>query len=471
MENSKLVQLLRTLDATELKAFDRYVTQRYSEHEPAKALFEHICSFAPGYKDDRLNKSYILKTVLKLPEDNNKRIGNEASKLFGWLEDFLLLQMLNDKRNSIQREKLMLRIYKERHATNLFSLQVEGLKKKIIEQSNDQWHCLHLLEIIHECYYQFDTSQKYDNKEMALENIDVLLSKFYQLSKVKYDCEIKSRNRILQKPKTTSKKNAEPLYNYEVVQPLIEIYEAMKLMINDDKNAYFNVKELFNKKNEIFSYEDRKIFLAYLINYTGRAIRVFPKESKHWFKEAYELYEYGIENKLYSLEKEITENTLHNMVNIACELEQLEWGEKALAAYMKTKGISDSTLIAEARFLFEKGEYQLIIEKLNAAAIKTESGELQKRVLEVRSLFELKNLDDKYFDKYTNAVGAFEVYLYRHNKLNQENKKSYINFLKILKEIDSNKLLSKQQLLKKIENVSEVIAKSWLEKIVNRKSK
>lgn len=485
MYDSKLIQLLKTLDSGELKAFEKYLMQRYKEQETVIKLFNHIKTFAPSFSHKKLDKAYILTKVLGLSEGPAKRISNESSKLTGWLEEFLILQAINKEENAYAKERLLVGIYKERQVEHFFYQKVEALKKQIWKEEKSLWHCLQLLEITHE-YYYCDLTQKNDKqKDKVINDLLVLLAKFYEVLKQKYECEKKSRQAILKNGGTMPEDNTDLPYNQAHMDLIYHIYTEALHMIPDydsqtgkvakkvDVEAFFRSKQLLiNGASELVE-EDRRVILAYLINYTAHGIRNAPNNDLSWYNEVYELYQYGLSNKLITIEKDITRTTFHNIVNIACELDQLGWCFEFISSYKAVWGHEneDYITLANARLLFEQGKYAETLETLKGPLVKDDDYvDIQKRLLQVRCNFELLSRGDDAYEVFTNGIRSCNTFLERNNNLGDPLITGCKNFLKLLSTIESERF-TKQELIQKLESTSNIVARPWLLKVIARQKK
>lgn len=457
MKNSKLIRLLRTFDKKEWKALNDYLIGSYSDHELPLRLFQYLKNFYPSFDDEKLEIEAVT-IHLELDKKDRKRVSNEASKLTGWVEDFLLIKHLNKKHTSNIRQKLLIDIFADRQLGNLFFQEIEKAKKDLDKDLVTPFNLVRLLELNDQYYYN-PLNNKYKLKQVGIPEALEQLNLFCSIMTQRYQCELESRAYILQIPEEERLNSVKS--NKHAFVLLHQLYkDALRLIQDKEENCYFELKGKVMQYGVQFHSSDHFILLGYLINYTAQLIRKNPKKG---LVESFNLYKYGIKKGLLIVGGYITEKRFHNIVNVACELNELKWLEDFLQTFQPelVKEWSDDTIkLAEARIAFEKGNFEQVLQILRKIDLIDYAFKLQAKILQIRCYFELS---DKYWEELHKGIRAFEVLLTRNKVLSIEILESCHNFLEIINDLIES-TCTKQELEEKIQNKENVIAKTWLEK-------
>lgn len=458
MKKAKLIQVLKTLDKSELKYFEKYLTKLYGEHELAVALFQYLKPLYPAFdNDNKLDLDYITTKVFRL--DKTKRISNEASKLLGWLEEFLILEKIKKDRDQYQAQKFMIDIYKERKLDQFYFKEIDKAKTFIKENRKDIGRALHLMELNHAYYYHPFTEKLINTEEALLEGFTAG-SAFFEVMKLKYQCELQSRAQILQHNATPVEQDENMEIFKTWYQKLNLLYETAQKMIETKEYDYFlELKSNLFTSNHSLDSEDHFILLGYLINHAAYMIRNGRYIA---YQDAFELYKYGIEKGLLAVGGYITEVRFHNIVHVACELKAFEWIENFLQTYrsLLLEQWSEPTIeLAEARILFGKKEYEKALVIANKVKFKDQAFMSHAKLLEIRCYYEL---GDPYLDKIEYAIRNFDKQLQRNNNLSTNIIDGHRNFLTVLKMI-LGKVHSQEELMLELNTLKPLVVKSWLE--------
>lgn len=451
MEKSKFVQLLKSLNPKELKEFRSFLKGLHHRQRKTLLLFEYLLKYAPHFHHDKLDKSYLLQKNIFPGLNSSKRISNELHKLFDWLEQFLILKKMQDKSSERIKSTLLRDIYKERQVAGLYERKVAALNKTIETGLRDTWYHYHLLELKHNQYYYSPTEKiKRGGKEIkeALTNLEA----FYQIKKLKYECELLSRKNILG-----------PLHDQVQTQiaskPLHHLYVRLKKLIEErSPEVYTELKEAFLATSKIMVQEEQLILLSYLINHAGTLILAGERQG---FVEAFELYRHGIDQAIIVENGMISEGKFHNITNIACELGEYSWAKKFVRKYqsylLEDIRLSASSL-AEARIAFGQKKYEQTLQLLLDVQDKNIAYVLQVKLLQVRSYYEL---GPSYLSSLSYFIQSFHIFLTRTKKVNEQMLMGYRNFLNLLKLLSQGSL-SQLQLQAEVEQVNTIVCKSWI---------
>lgn len=462
MENSKLIQTLKTFDKKELKALDKFLSSLYAEHELAIALFQYLKSFYPNFKSDKLDLAYITSQVFNLSENKTKRISNEASKLLGWLDEFLILERVKENPDHYEVQKILIDIYKERQLHQFYFRKIESARENIKKNTKELWQIFQLMQLNHAYYYHPFTA-KFDPDEQSLDEANHQSAIFSLLMSLKYHCELQSRKLILH----FDKKEEDawiipemPTQANEWHQTLYQLYATAYKLIDTKETQYYDaLKKKVIESAGLLDTEDHFILMHYLINYTAQLIR---KGERSAVRDTFNLYKYGIEKELFSVGGYITEQSFQNLVNLACELKEFDWIEDFVEknkAFVVVEWNELSIQLANARILFSKKDFSETLRLLRNITTNKKTFNFHTKIIEIQCYYELR---DEFYELLEAAIKAFDAQLNRDKTLHSNINQSARNFLIILKLIINGKC-NQDVIMDKLAAQTLIVGKYWLE--------
>merc|ERR1712127_963375 len=134
----------------------------------------------------------------------------------------------------------------------------------------------------------------------AMENLD----KFYAISKLKYACELKNRNQVLQNKLPEIKLLKELVKESNVEDSVLHqcFFLAYQLFQKRDEKTYLDLKNIITKNIKNISSENQHIFLTYLINHHSCRIKNGLLLSRSELFELLELYQFGIAYEMFTVD-------------------------------------------------------------------------------------------------------------------------------------------------------------------------
>ncbi len=462
MHNSKFIKGLMYLNSKELSAFDKYLNGLYSGQKVALSIFNHIKKFHPNFEDNKLSKAYVQEKVLKLKDSKDKRISNELHKLFQWLEEFLVWYAINN--NALLKESILLEVYKEKKNDDSFYRQLDTIKKQLNDQKAGIENFLHLIKVWHQEYY-YASTHKVSKNNQTVQKAFVQLHVFYQLLRLKYYCEIKNRQGILQNTLFDYPKSLEPAIDNEktlsAFDLLSRVYGHLFNLITSSSDIDFNIlKEIFcSPEIQNLNHEDQNILLSYLTNH---AIKLNKAGKPEGPKHAFDIFDYAIKNEILKPEDSISESRFHNIVNTACAQKEFKWATYFVESFsigLPREGRESATLISRARISFGRGDFEKTLELLREAKFKDHTYTLQSKILQLRCYYEL---GISYRKSLKALISSFKIFLKRNRTLSQNTIDSCLNFVRILELLYKNRQ-SKQEIEATMKTSQWLVCRPWLE--------
>ena len=133
MHASKLIQLLKSLNAEEIRWLAKFVrSPYYNSHDEVIALFDYIRKYYPACTSRKLEKEVAFKALLPNEPYSDRRMRLLMFRLSDLVEQFLIAQRL--KNNDFDRQKYLLEELAERQ----FYEQFEKKSKVLISELEQQ---------------------------------------------------------------------------------------------------------------------------------------------------------------------------------------------------------------------------------------------------------------------------------------------------------------------------------------------
>ena len=458
MVGTKVISLLKSLQENEIRAFRKFAKKNYSGRQRTLLLFNHILKYKPDYTSPHLQKEFIINKVYA-NDISSKALSNEASKIYTWLEDFLIYQKLESGKEQFLRELILLREFKERQMVDQFFSKAKALKISFHAPTTDIWDYLKKMILNHELYYFVQTNKLTKKPSSLFENLK-LLDLFHHGLRLKYQSELNTRNIVLRSIETESlpELGSIDFVNVpELEHIFILLYSlAAQLITTNSDDIYNKLEENYIKFRSRLRKSDQFILLTYLINYNARLIKQGDLGS---LKKLTKIYQYASESNLLTPHNYIDDATFSNIVVTACQTKDFEWAYHFIEKYhnkLQEKHKESILHIAKAQILFAKGKYEETVSYLNDISFPDVHADLTVRFLLLRSWFELK--EELVLVSYINATESF---LRRNKILSRVNIAASLRFLRMLR-ILIKKPKDPSKFIELIKGTSELFNRNWL---------
>ena len=464
MINSKFFTLLRTLQREEAQGFHRHLKQQHGE-DIALQVFEYIKRHLLDLQaEKKLEIAYAYQKVFGVvPTDNaRKKMLNTLSDLHLWLKDFLLYEKV--RHETVERQLLWLSILQERglaadfskQATRLYQKAKNAPKKKVEdflqEQVAGHFYYQHLLwqtllpeaREIQECLDTLDRSTEVIRLKMALE-----------LTNLKKN---RPSNQISENVSSDLNKEVSPDIQKVNSTVLLDIYREITQLLEKKEEIHFTRLEkiLTEHANDLEKIELHGI-IRYLHMFAAQQIRN-GHEAVYDIK-LHQLNQFGLQHDFFTQKGVMSATEFTNIVNVACAVEAFDWADAFVdhhEQYLPDEISKDTALLAKASILFETGEFEQSLEKVNATTSRDIHHLIRSGTLILRIYFELA-----YETRIEDYCNSFEVLLRRTPKPHTEAVKATIKFVRLVRALYQEKT-DKQTLLDEIEPPGDLFCRKWL---------
>lgn len=454
--------LLYSLEETELKEFQFFLSKQHSGQKQALHILKHICAHLQKIKLNKIGKQDILNSrPIKKFNLSDKGFSNILSKLYHLLEEFLILKIIR-KNQSYERDMHMVQIFRERKLDKLHFKKIELLKDDLDKEAEaNASNILKKLKLNHAHFFHISTEKlnpELNTLELAHQNLD----EFYSISKLKYICETINRSNILQKE-----------YDAEAIQTIVDYCKSLntkdsilfklyltayELLQFRDEQVFQRLKDLFLKHVDTISIEDQSILIGYLINF---AILKIQENISSYYKIIFTLYKTALQKNLIVENGFIPVTSFLNIVNVAAKLGEFDWandfieGQQQFLSETSKENIVKTCL---AQIEFEKPDFDAALKHLITVNFKNQIGlSFNVKALTLRTLYEIDGNKPTVHDN----AKAFENYIKRNDKMSKQILDAYLNFIRFTKKLLRNNL-DVDKYLSELKSQRTIYFKEWL---------
>ncbi len=460
MATQKFLALLAVLDEKELSAFGKHLRTAHAREKIALQVFDYFKQFHPKFDSQKaidldMAANKIAKTGAATEHYARKNLLDTFHDLYVILKRFLLDKKLGD--NSLESEVLWLMVQRERGmksefekgANRLFDLIKSAPKADMVDYFKGM------------AGYYFSYFGDVDNKAMneeALKNLDHELDMFYDIFRLKIDCEKLNwgkQGRVVGDGKDS--KTA-----IQKVQPLKLLYSKVQnLLSNGEEAAYNDLANALEKYAGQISRKEIYAFYGYLKNHCGALLR--KGDETAWGK-AHLLDKFALKHELFTEQNGlISQRQILNIVNAACIAKQFAWVEKFVEAQLgnvKLEVQYETKRLCEAMLLYAQADYPRMNKKLKAIeGFQTRDFHfiVRYKTLKLIGMFECKMEDDAQLREAIN----FENYLKKSKALGGNVAVAALAFTSLFKDLVTQRH-SKEKLTNQMETAKLLYYGTWL---------
>jgi hypothetical protein len=441
------VSIYNQIEPKEQESFQQYLNYFYGNQKIVLDIFHQVTTSSESLEELGLSFNTSRKNIL-----------NALSDLKKCLLEFLTIQEV--KHNTTESKFLTLESLRKRGLHDVFQQKSKHLMQDLDKQhSPDLWHLFWKVRLSHISYFSLPLDRLQDYQDEMLQLL-LGLDNFYMGAKLKYTTELFSRSSVLHEQYEVPLLNniLTLIDNDDSLSPIIkELYLPLfELAKNDSKQAYNTLKSFLytSSKHEPI---ERLSILLYLLN---SAARRFQKGEETLIRECFNLYQFGLDESLFTAMGYFSTGTFLNITNLGCHLKEYDWLKKFVKQWspcLLPVDKEEAVGFCLARIAFDEKQFKQVIELLREIDFKNISFTLNVRLLLIRAYYEQRQPTNLMLD-YSNAL---YLYVYRNKKMGNSIQTRTINFVKIFRQLISNK--SKSQLFKELDKKEKIImCYDWL---------
>ena len=464
MHDSKLIQLLKTLEARQLSRLEIYLDSPYfNKNTDILSFFQYLRRFAPRWTDRGLAKAQVLKKVKWSKQTGEKELSYHMSDLLKQTEQFLTHEAL--EQDDWQQ---YLYLAEEHHQAGL-SLHLRSVLDRAAKTlqkypfRNADYYRRHFdwKWLLHR---QTDPDQRTHNP--ALQEAADALDLFYLIEKLRYCClMINAQHSLniryeLRQVEAVLKMSAEPPWG---ALPAVQVYRTFLQLLreHEDTEAYFSAKALILEHEALFDLPEKETFFIGLFNFCSRRINVHNDE--FFYREYLDSGRRLIESGVALADGNLSPWLYKNLVTVGLKTQDFPWVWKFLHRFRDQLPEAYRDPIYQynlAHYHYYRREYDQAQRLLATLDFREVFMAMSTRNLLVKIYYETGQTELLH-----SLLEAYRIYTLRNSAITERNRNQVHRFIDLTRKMakvekwEAEKL---EELLEQLPPASEVLHRDWL---------
>ncbi len=463
MQNSKLIDLLKTFEKEDWRWFRKFLLSPYFNSREELVIFcDYLRVQAPDFKEKTIRKEKVFKKLYPSEIYDEKKISYAMNFLLGQAERFLAQREieLQPPLVNISLQKSLVKRQLEKHYNYQYDKSKESFEER--KKENIDYYLLQYQKSeIANVHYNNKNLRNYDpNLQATSDELD----QFYLIHKLKYCCEMVSRSKLMNA-------SYEPMLESEIINfltnitthkaPLISVYlETYFILKKENAESNFeNLKKLLIDYSDLIPPIEKAIIYQYGINY---CIFQIGKNNnlRYYAEQSLKLYLDGIEQRILFNQGYLSPWHFKNVIKLGLNLKKYDFIEEFIQKHHKNleeEYQEDALHFNLADLNYRKknyGEAQIHLLQVQYSDIAYSLG--AKEML-LRIYYEI-NEGEALFA----LIASFSIYLRRNKKITKETREAYLNFTNILGRIVRATKYKYPAIIEKINETKRLYNRNWL---------
>ena len=475
MKQFKLVKLLQLLNEKEFQRLYKYLRSPYFNYTRAiVAYYEAIRRYHPSFDSGRLVPKRIWGKIFPDEPYHEQKFWRLSSD-FAILVKKYLAQLQIEKTDG-ESQRFYIKALGDRNGYALFEKETQDALAGLEKQPFRDTDYFNRKTDLHFDYYFHPLTPKHTLEDDSLMELIRNMDHEYALAKFRVSCILKNREALFRKKypsvllDAVKKVAAEGLLKDNV---LFKMYGMMLELdaVQSGHALFFQLKNYFLGVHQKVKRLDQVIIHSIMINYSVRQINV---GNSSFYKEALEMYKFGLDNLLIMEKEKISEAVFGNVVILGCSAGEMEWVGgfiESYSPYLDAQIKEETVVYSEATLAYFQGKFETAIALLSQYSFPAYH-QVKVRMLSIRSGFELFVKNSEFFYFVNSQMNSFEKFLRRDELRGNSNKEASLNFIKLTKKLLLLRLENKKRdaflkLEKEVEKEPSVVLKKWLLEKIN----
>lgn len=485
-----LLQLFQHLKVDELKLLDQYLRSPYFVSNPRPHLlfkqFRRTITQNKGGEKCRINGTSLLKKVFGKSETDEekviKKLSGELKFLGELISDFFIYQGIRDQPQ--QKAVIAVEVFKKRMDIELFKEAAAKFRRLLEDEPPSIMRLAGEWWLDHQLYY-YQGSEKYEVDSRYFHSSNKNITRFHQLTSLRYFTENINRSNLLNEPIQIPEKYAGllELPEDELVAPVFQTYIALirLLQCRDQMELHQSFRELVLQHQDQVSSEDLLVFIKGAQNAGNFALEKGVKGIEEYLFFWARL---GVMTKVFVFNNLMSDGDFLNVALTAATCGQFEWQLEFMNEYrnaLKEKNREKTYQLALAFYYFHQEDYQETIRTIDVHFPKNAQNDviftLRVKTLLVRShlVHYLKETWD--YEVYRDVVERLRKHIERLELLTDNRLEPYHNFIMVCnsiisynrKRIDLRKIERqelKEKLLIDVNQLPQLTCRVWIRRLI-----
>lgn len=463
MKKSKLIDLLKTFDAREFNQFCEFVASPYfNKNIELIRLAEHLESLAPSFDSEGLEERKVFKAIFPAEPFDKRKLAYLMNYLLKLGERFLGVQCYEKEEMLVNCHVLEQFVDRklDKHYNYLFQKTQQRLEQNKGQDGSGYYYKFLASQVATRHFY----SKQVRKFDPSLQSVSDELDEFYFFHKLKYSCEMLSRQTMLKADYQLA--FVEEVKNYLLERPEMDpltgiyLYIYLSYSYPDEEHYFEKLMSLIDQHAQQIEQKIRREIYLYAINYCAPKTR---KGIEKYFRIVVELYVKGIENKSLFDGQYLSHWTYTNVVRLALRIQRHQWVEIFIKEHVDNLAPAvraDAEHYNLAELYFHKREFDQVLTHLNQLHFSDLHYHLGSRVILLKTYHEM-DADESLLS----LLASFSVYLRRNKDISVAIKKNYLNFCQLLHQLIRRNFKKWDKLGESIRQTQPLAERGWLQQV------
>lgn len=432
MQNTRLIQFLKSLNFNEIRQFSDFVNSpSFNKNENIIKLFEILYKFYPGFETSDLKEEVLFEKIFKKQKFEYFKIKNLISDLFALGKEFLAFNVY--RRDNHIKERFLLSELRKRNLDTSFK-QAYKFSAKTLEniKAKDENYYLHKMDLQFEIMSYYSPKKPNANFHYMQERLDLFVNYSAVTLLKMYDIMLHENN---QNNFSYDMKMFDSLMEYLEKNkisdnPTLEVYYHILLLEKTkDEKYFYALKELRKKYQDILTPFDNYMLYLHMDSYCTTLFNEHCRTDL--LNEQFMLVK---ENLMYNIPEhgKILYPDFLNEVKKAIRVNEFEWAEDYIERFQHilTEEKENTLNFCYGFLSYKKGELDKALDYFSKVNFSNFILKIQVKIL----LLQL-SIDKKYYEQAELMIDSFRHYLSREKSILDSIRVSLLEFIKISGEL------------------------------------
>lgn len=461
MENTKIIQLLKTFSKKDLRDLRKFIQSPFFNQR--KDVIQLLDILLKSLKKEQfiLSKIEIAKTLYPNEPFDDHKVRMVMSFLLKNAEQFLVINDLFQ--DNLKYKAKLTGIYRQRNLPKHFEKtyrEISSLKEKQ-NLRNADFHATDY-EISMEAYRFHFTRQPMS--ELNLQELSDKLDTAFIARKLWQTCLSLSHQAVYNKE-----------YQFGLLREVLDYIEKRDLfhipaisiyyhwfhaLTDSSEQQHFQrFKQILLREGKQFPKEEIRDLYILAINF---CIKQYNAGNLEYLKEQFDFYQEGFKSAYFLQNGVLSRFTYQNAVTIGLVMKEFDWVENVIFDYQKKLKVAFQETVFNfnmARLKYEKQDYNAALNLLQQSEYKDLYLNLAAKTLQLKIYYELDE-----FDLLEAHLGAMRTFIRRKKDLgyHRENYLNTLHFTKKMVELIPFDKEAKKALNSEVEQTNALAEKRWI---------
>ncbi len=411
MKNSKLVQLLLTLNTNEWKQLNRYLQSPIvNENKDVERFCKYLHRYIAKGQLTKLSKESVFKYLYKQSAYDDSYMRQLMFNSLKTVEEFLVF--MECKKDHLSKKVKLAEIYLDRNLEKHCRGVIRSIQKDKPVKTLNQVNPIQQYAILAEVQQCLEETSKPNMAQTYLQDQLIYQETAFLIKQMQIWADLLVKQNLIFSEEDALK--VQLLLDYVelgkyINNPTIELYYyALRCFMNIEKGrSFFRLKAALYKHKTKLSIKNRQ-----LLHELGRSFCVMEIEqagNQYYLGELFELYQLALQEQLLLENGYLDIWTYTNITTIGLKLNAYDWVATFLKDYTKQLKETYSQAVYTynyAKLLFSQEAFEEVMELLNQEYIKDMLMNISGKSMLMKAYYEQQETDILYV-----LLESFKAYL------------------------------------------------------------